>query len=365
VTVWCGNDYLGMGQHPAVVSAMKEAIEKSGAGSGGTRNISGNTIYHTMLERELASVHRKEAALVFTSGYVANDTTLSTLAQLLPGCHMFSDSLNHASLIEGIRRGRAEKHIFRHNDVPHLAQLLAAAPKHAPKIVVFESVYSMDGDIAPIKEICDVAEAFNALTFIDEVHAVGLYGDRGGGVAQQRGLEHRCSVISGTLAKGYGVFGGYIAGSGLVVDAIRSFGPGFIFTSSIPPAVAAGAAASVRYLRLSQSERQLHQASAAYLKRQLQDANLPVIVSESHIVPLLVGNARLCKEATDLLLSRHQIYVQPINYPTVPRGTERMRLTPGPLHTREMIHKLVDALQDVWQELNIPRDHPLLHSHQV
>jgi 5-aminolevulinate synthase len=341
---------------------MKEAIEKSGAGSGGTRNISGTTQYHTMLERELATVHAKDAALVFTSGYVANDTALSTLANLLPGCHMFSDSLNHASLIEGIRRSRVPKHIFRHNDVSHLEELLAAAPSHAPKIVVFESVYSMDGDIAPIKEICDVAERYNALTFIDEVHAVGLYGERGGGVAQQRGLENRLSVISGTLAKGYGVFGGYITGPKLLVDAVRSYGPGFIFTSSFPPSVAAGAAASVRYLRLSQKERQQHQANAAYLKQLLHEANLPVIMSESHIVPLIVGNARLCKEATDLLLTKHNIYVQPINYPTVPRGTERMRLTPGPLHTHEMIHQLVASLQSVWNELNIPRDHPLLHT---
>jgi len=362
VTVWCNNDYLGMGQHPVVVNAMKEAVAKCGAGAGGTRNISGTSHYHSLLERELADLHDKEAALVFTSGYVANDASLSTLATLLPNCHFFSDSLNHASLIEGIRRSRANKQIFRHNDWKHLDQLLQAAPKDAPKIVVFESVYSMDGDIAPIAEICDVAEKYGALTFIDEVHAVGLYGARGGGVAQQRGLHDRVSFVSGTLAKGFGTFGGYIAGSSLMIDAIRSFAAGFIFTSSFPPAVAAAAAASVAHLKASQKERQQHQERAAYLKGALRDANLPVLMSESHIVPLLVGNPRLCKTASDILMDKYDIYVQPINYPTVPRGTERMRFTPGPLHTDDMMKHLVDSLQKIWIDLQIPRTHPLIQN---
>eukprot|EP00456_Euglypha_rotunda_P035377 TRINITY_DN2723_c0_g1_i38.p1 TRINITY_DN2723_c0_g1~~TRINITY_DN2723_c0_g1_i38.p1 ORF type:complete len:465 (-),score=73.80 TRINITY_DN2723_c0_g1_i38:13-1407(-) len=296
VTVWCNNDYLGMGQHPVVVAAMKDVLEKSGAGAGGTRNISGTTPHHTRLEEELADLHNKDASLTFTSGYVANDATLSTLATLLPGIQMFSDSLNHASLIEGIRRSRVTKHIFRHNDVKHLDSLLSAAPKDAPKLVIFESVYSMDGDIAPIKEICDVADKHRALTYIDEVHAVGLYGARGGGVAQQRGLEDRITFISGTLAKAFGVFGGYVAGPGLMMDAIRSYAPGFIFTSSFPPAVAAGAASSVNYLKRSSLERLQHQARSAQLKRMLKEADLPVLLSESHIVPLIVGDARLCKQ---------------------------------------------------------------------
>jgi len=336
-------------------------VERCGAGAGGTRNISGTTHFHSLLEKELADLHGKEQALVFTSGYVANDASLSTLATILPNCHMFSDALNHASLIEGIRRSKCPKFVWKHNDVDHLRQLLQHAPKDVPKIIVFESVYSMDGDIAPIKEICDLADEFDALTYIDEVHAVGLYGNRGGGVAQQRGLQDRVTMISGTLAKGFGVFGGYVAGSHVLMDSVRSFAPGFIFTSSFPPAVAAGAAAAVHYLKNSQVERQQHQERAAYLKRVLQDANLPVLMSESHIVPLMVGNARLCKAATDLLLEKHNIYVQPINYPTVPRGTERMRLTPGPWHNNEMVAHLVKSLQLVWDELDIPRDHPLIH----
>jgi len=363
VTVWCNNDYLGMGQHPVVVNAMKDAVSKSGAGAGGTRNISGTTHYHTLLEKELADLHGKGSSLVFTSGYVANDASLSTLASLLPNCHFFSDSLNHASLIEGIRRSRAAKHIFRHNDYQHLEELLQSVPKDVPKIIVFESVYSMEGDIAPISKICDVAERHGALTFIDEVHAVGLYGSRGGGVAQQRGLQDRIDFISGTLAKGFGVFGGYVAGSSVMMDAIRSFAPGFIFTSSFPPSVAAGAAASVAYLKTSQRERQQHQERAAYVKHALRNANLPVLMSESHIVPLIVGDPRLCKAATDMLLDKFDVYVQPINYPTVPRGTERMRLTPGPLHSNSMVQHLVDSIQQVWNELGIPRDHPLLHKH--
>jgi len=365
VTVWCNNDYLGMGQHPVVIDAMKAVLEKSGAGAGGTRNISGTTPHHTRLEEELADLHNKDAALTFTSGYVANDATLSTLATLLPGVHMFSDALNHASLIEGIKRSRVPKHIFRHNDVKHLDELLSAAPKDVQKLVIFESVYSMDGDIAPIKEICDIADKHRALTYIDEVHAVGLYGDRGGGVAQQRGLEDRITFISGTLAKAFGVFGGYVAGPGLLMDAIRSFAPGFIFTSSFPPAVAAGAASSVNYLKRSVVERAQHQARSNQLKRLLQEAGLPVLPSESHIVPLIVGDARLCKQASDLLLHKYKIYVQPINYPTVPRGTERLRFTPGPLHTDAMLRNLVNSLSKVWDELKISRELPkqLINSH--
>lgn len=335
---------------------MSQAIVESGAGAGGTRNISGTTKHHSQLEKTLARVHEKEAALVFTSGYVANDATIATLAKLLPNCHIFSDSLNHASLIEGIRHSNAKRSVFRHNDVAHLESLLAAADPAAPKLIVFESVYSMDGDIAPIKEICDLADKYSALTYIDEVHAVGLYGDKGGGVAQRDGQAHRISLISGTLAKAYGVFGGYVAGSALVIDTIRSFAPGFIFTSSLPPSVAAAAEASVDYLGRSQTERASHQERAAFLKAQLQSADLPVMISASHIVPLMIGDAALCKAASDMLLAKHKIYVQPINYPTVPRGTERLRFTPSPLHNdKEMAH-LVAALKDVWQTLNIPRD---------
>ena len=355
VTVWCNNDYLGMGQHPVVLSAMSRTLSDSGAGAGGTRNISGTTPHHTRLESALAAAHEKEAALVFTSGYVANDATLTTLGKLLPNCHFFSDALNHASMIEGIRHSGAQRTVFRHNDVEHLRELLAAAdPSHA-KVVVFESVYSMDGDIAPIRAICDLAEEFGALTFLDEVHAVGLYGDKGGGVAQRDGVSDRISIISGTMAKGYGVFGGYIAGSALMVDAIRSFASGFIFTSSLPPAVVAGCEASVRYLMTSQVERRAHQERAQRLKESLIAANLPVLLSPSHIVPLMIADAKLCKQASDLLLHRHHIYAQPINYPTVPRGTERLRLTPGPLHSDEMMEKLVAALDEVWKELGIPR----------
>lgn len=355
VTVWCNNDYLGMGQHPKVVSAMTEAILKSGAGAGGTRNISGTTKYHSQLESTLARVHEKEAALVFTSGYVANDATIATLGKLLPGCHIFSDALNHASLIEGIRHSGCKRSVFRHNDLAHLEELMSKADPAAPKIIIFESVYSMDGDIAPIKEICDLADKYNALTYIDEVHAVGLYGDKGGGVAQRDGQAHRISIISGTLAKAYGVFGGYVTGSALVMDTIRSFAPGFIFTSSLPPSVAAAAEAAVSHLGQSQLERQQHQERAAYLKKKLVEAELPVMISVSHIVPLMIGDAALCKQASDILLNKHKIYVQPINYPTVPRGTERLRFTPSPLHSDTEMHHLVEALKDVWSTLNIPR----------
>ncbi|MBX2805549.1 MAG: 5-aminolevulinate synthase [Hyphomicrobiales bacterium] len=343
VTVWCSNDYLGMSQHPAVRAAMHEAIDSVGAGSGGTRNISGTTHYHVELEHELAELHGKEAALLFTSAYIANDATLSTLVKLIPGLVIFSDEKNHASMIAGIRHGQGEKRIWRHNDIAHLEELLSEYPKDTPKIIAFESVYSMDGHIAPMKEICDLAVKYNAMTYLDEVHAVGMYGPRGGGIAEREGLMDRIDIINGTLAKGFGVMGGYIAATKACCDAIRSYSPGFIFTTSLAPAVAAGALASIRHLKVSEIER------ARTLKEKLLGCGLPVMDNPSHIVPVLVGDPVHCKTVTDLLLDQYGIYVQPINYPTVSKGTERIRLTPTPYHTNEHMDWLASALTNLWE----------------
>ncbi|MEZ5827075.1 MAG: 5-aminolevulinate synthase [Hyphomicrobiales bacterium] len=348
VTVWCSNDYLGMSQHPKVRAAMHEAIDEVGAGSGGTRNISGTTHYHVELEAELADLHGKEAALLFTSAYIANDATLSTLARLIPGLVIFSDQKNHASMIEGIRHGGGAKQIFRNNDIAHLEELLKKVPLETPKVIAFESVYSMDGYIAPIGAICDLAEKYNALTYLDEVHAVGLYGPRGGGIAERDGVMDRVDIINGTLAKGFGVMGGYIAASKACCDAIRSYAPGFIFTTSLAPAIAAGALASIRHLKVSDLERARHRQRVHKLKSMMAEAKIPVMDNPSHIVPVLVGDPVHCKAVTDTLLTHYGIYVQPINYPTVPRGTERMRFTPSPVHTDEQMATLIAALEELW-----------------
>lgn len=355
ITVWCSNDYLGMGQNRQVLDAMKDAIERLGAGAGGTRNISGNHHLIVELEKELADLHNKEAALVFSSGYVANDATLTTLSKLLPDCVMISDELNHASMIQGILHGKAEKKIFAHNDLEQLEKILQEIDPKRPKVLAFESVYSMDGDISPMHKMCDLAQKYNAFTYLDEVHAVGMYGPRGGGIADREGIMDRIDIIQGTLAKAYGVIGGYIAGKRNTIDAIRSFASGFIFTTTLPPAVAAGALTSVRHLKQCDDERKMQQKRAGELKQMLSDAEIPYIHSETHIVPVLVRDPVLCKEVSDRLLSHYGMYIQPINYPTVPRGTERLRITPGPLHTTEMLQDLVNALSTIWAEINLPR----------
>lgn len=353
VIVWCSNDYLGMGQNPLVLQAMHDALEDCGAGAGGTRNISGTTSYHATLEREIADLHNKEAALIFSSGYVANEAALSTLGNLLPQCLIYSDAANHASIIQGMRHSKAERKIFKHNSDSHLKSLLQEANPIRPKLIAFESVYSMDGDIAPIKEICALAKEFKALTYLDEVHGVGMYGYKGGGIAQERNLSDQVDIIQGTLGKAFGLVGGYIAGSREIVDFIRSFAPGFIFTTSMPPVIAAGAVASIRHLKESSWEREKQKYNVTHLKQKLRRVGIPFLQGESHIIPVIVGNPESCKKVTDLLLKEYNIYVQPINYPTVPKGTERLRLTPTALHTDSMIDDLVRALEKIWAQVSL------------
>ena len=353
ITVWCSNDYLAMGQHPKVIEAMETALNDVGAGSGGTRNIGGNTHYHVELEAELADLHGKQGALLFTSGYVSNDTTLTTLGKLLPGCVIFSDELNHASMIAGIRNSGCEKQVFRHNDMAHLEELLAACDPEAPKLIAFESVYSMDGDVAPIHAICDLADKYNALTYIDEVHAVGMYGPRGGGISERDEAADRIDIIEGTLGKAFGVMGGYIAADRKIIDCVRSYAPGFIFTTALAPVLVAGVLASVRHLKSSSVEREGQQKSAATLKRLLREAGLPVMDSTTHIVPVMVGDPVRAKKISDILLAEYGVYVQPINFPTVPRGTERLRFTPGPAHTEEMMRELTAALVEIWERMDM------------
>jgi 5-aminolevulinate synthase len=353
ITVWCSNDYLAMGQHPKVVAAMEEALHDVGAGSGGTRNIGGNTHYHVDLEHELADLHGKEGALLFTSGYISNEATLATLGKILPGCVIFSDELNHASMIAGIRNSGCEKRVWRHNDLAHLEELLAAEDEDTPKLIAFESVYSMDGDVADIAAICDLAEKYNALTYCDEVHAVGMYGPRGGGITDRDGVADRVTIIEGTLGKAFGVMGGYIAADTMIIDVIRSYAPGFIFTTSLSPVLVAGVLASVRHLKASSEERDAQQASAAFLKASFANAGLPVMPSTTHIVPLMIGDPVRAKKISDILLAEYGVYVQPINYPTVPRGTERLRFTPGPAHTTAMMTELTEALVEIWGRMEM------------
>ena len=354
ITVWCSNDYLCMGQHPDVISAMENALHDVGAGSGGTRNIGGNTHYHVELEQELADLHGKDGALLFTSGYVSNDATLSTLAKVLPGCIIYSDELNHASMIAGIRNAGCEKRVWRHNDLAHLEELLAADDPEAPKLIAFESVYSMDGDVAPIGAVCDLADKYNALTYCDEVHAVGMYGERGGGISERDAVADRVTIIEGTLGKAFGVMGGYIAADQNIIDVIRSYAPGFIFTTSLSPVLVAGVLAAVRHLKASSVEREAQQANAAMLKNLFANAGLPVMLSNTHIVPLMVGDPVKAKKVSDILLAEYGVYVQPINYPTVPRGTERLRFTPGPQHHEAMMRDLTAALVEIWGRMEMP-----------